>query len=73
MTVVEDVSFEIGPGETVGVVGESGCGKTVTAMSIFGLLPGDGDIQAGRILFEGRDLAALSDLSFAASAVGRSR
>ena len=61
MTVVEDVSFDIGPGEVVGVVGESGCGKTVTAMSILGLLPGDGDIQAGRILFEGRDLAALPE------------
>ncbi len=61
VTVVADVSFDIRPGEVVGVVGESGCGKTVTAMSIFGLLPGDGDIQAGRILFEGRDLAALPE------------
>ena len=59
--VVDDATFEIGLGETVGLVGESGCGKTVTAMSILGLLPGAGEITAGRILFEGRDLAAASE------------
>ena len=59
--VVDDVSFEIGAGETVGIVGESGCGKTVTAMSILGLLPGTGTIETGRILFEGRDLVALRE------------
>ena len=57
--VVEDVSFEIRAGEAVGMVGESGCGKTVTAMSILGLLPGTGRIEAGRIVFDGRDLVAL--------------
>jgi peptide/nickel transport system permease protein len=61
LRVVEDVSFEIAPGETVGLVGESGCGKTVTAMSILGLLPGNGEITGGRIMFEGRDLAGLSE------------
>lgn len=59
--VVEDVSFDIRPGETVGVVGESGCGKTMTAMAILGLLPGTGAIETGRILFQGRDLAALPE------------
>src|SRR5262249_20099311 len=57
--VVEDVSFDVGRGETVGVIGESGSGKTVTAMSILGLLPGTGRIESGSILFDGRDLAAL--------------
>jgi peptide/nickel transport system permease protein len=59
--VIHDVSFDIGPGETVGLVGESGCGKTVTAMSILRMLPGDGEVAGGRILFGGRDLAALPD------------
>jgi peptide/nickel transport system permease protein len=59
--VVEDVSFDIGEGEAVGVVGESGCGKTVTAMSILGLLPGQGEIESGRITLAGRDLTALSE------------
>jgi peptide/nickel transport system permease protein len=58
--VVEDVTFEIQHGETVGLVGESGCGKTVTAMSILGLLPGTGQIECGRIMFEGRDLVPLA-------------
>jgi peptide/nickel transport system ATP-binding protein/peptide/nickel transport system permease protein len=59
--IVQEVSFEIGPGETVGIVGESGCGKTMTAMSLIGLLPGNGTISGGRIVFEGRDLAALGE------------
>jgi peptide/nickel transport system permease protein len=58
--VVDQVSIEISAGETVGIVGESGCGKTATALSILGLLPGTGHIDGGRILFEGRDLTALS-------------
>ena len=61
VTVVENATFEIWPGETVGLVGESGCGKTVTAMSILGLLPGNGEITGGRILFAGQDLTAVSD------------
>jgi peptide/nickel transport system permease protein len=59
--VVEGVCFEIQMGETVGIVGESGCGKTVTAMSILGLLPGNGQVVGGRIMFDGRDLAAMSE------------
>ena len=58
--VVEDVSFAIGTGENVGLVGESGCGKTVTAMAIMGLNPSPPSrVDSGRILFEGRDLLAL--------------
>jgi len=57
---VDGVSFTVGRGRTVGVVGESGCGKSVTALSIMGLLPRPpAEIAAGRILFEGEDLLAL--------------
>jgi peptide/nickel transport system permease protein len=61
VSVIEDVTFEVAAGETVGLVGESGCGKTVTATSLLGLLPGDGEITGGRILFEGHDLAGMSE------------
>src|SRR5262245_30986054 len=58
--VLEDVSFSIAPGETLGLVGESGCGKSVTALSIMRLLPNPpGRITAGRILFDGADMTAL--------------
>jgi oligopeptide/dipeptide ABC transporter ATP-binding protein len=58
--VVEDVSFTLATGETLGLVGESGCGKSVTAMAIMGLNPSPPcRIDAGRILFEGRDLLEL--------------
>jgi peptide/nickel transport system permease protein len=57
VTVVDDVTFDVRAGETVGIVGESGCGKTMTAMAILGLLPANGRVSAGRILFDGRDLA----------------
>lgn len=58
---VNDVSFAVGRGETVGLVGESGSGKSVTALSIIRLIQPPGRIAAGRILFEGRDLAALDE------------
>ncbi len=58
--VLEDVSFAIAPGETLGLVGESGCGKSVTALAILRLLPAPpGRIVAGRIRFDGVDLASL--------------
>jgi oligopeptide/dipeptide ABC transporter ATP-binding protein len=58
---VDDVSIEIGKGEVVGLVGESGCGKTVTSLSILQLLPmPPASIDGGQILFEGRDLLAIS-------------
>jgi oligopeptide/dipeptide ABC transporter ATP-binding protein len=60
ISVVEDVSFALGTGESVGLVGESGCGKSVTAMAIMGLNPSPPSrVDSGRILFEGRDLLAL--------------
>jgi peptide/nickel transport system ATP-binding protein len=57
----ENVSFEIGPGEALGVVGESGCGKTTVALSILKILPRGGRIRKGKILFEGRDLVPLTN------------
>ena len=57
---VRDVSFELYPGETLGIVGESGCGKSVTALSILGLVQPPGKVVAGEILFRGRDLLELS-------------
>ena len=57
VTVVDGVSFEIEAGETLGLVGESGCGKSVTALSIMGLLPKPaGRIAGGRVSFGGEDL-----------------
>lgn len=59
---VDGVSFDIGPAETVGLVGESGCGKSVTALSIMRLIRPPGRIEPGsRILFEGRDLVPLPE------------
>jgi len=59
---VDGLDLEIGPGETVGLVGESGCGKSMTALSIMRLLPRpNAAIAAGRILFDGSDLAALDE------------
>jgi len=59
---VDGVTFDIEDGETVGLVGESGCGKSVTALSIMRLLPkGTGRLVGGEIIYRGRDLATLSD------------
>jgi len=58
---VDGLSFDVEKGETVGIVGESGCGKTMAAMSIMRLLPHRGYIAGGEIVFDGRDLVALSD------------
>ncbi len=57
---VDGVSFHLDKGETVGLVGESGCGKSVTALSLLGLVPDPpGRIVGGEILFQGQDLVAL--------------
>jgi peptide/nickel transport system ATP-binding protein len=58
---VDGISFSIDPGRTLGIVGESGCGKSVTALSIMGLVPQPpGRIAGGEILFDGVDLLKLS-------------
>ena len=56
---VRDVSFDLAAGETLGIVGESGCGKSVTALSILGLVPRPGRVVGGEILFRGRDLLSI--------------
>ena len=59
---VDGVSFDVHEGETLGLVGESGCGKSVSALSILRLIPNPpGEILDGEIFFEGRDLLKLSD------------
>jgi peptide/nickel transport system ATP-binding protein/oligopeptide transport system ATP-binding protein len=61
VTAVDDLSFELAAGEVLGLVGESGCGKSVTALSIMGLLPNPpGRIGGGQILLEGENLLAKS-------------
>ena len=59
--VVRGVNLAVSPGETLGLVGESGCGKSVTGLSIMGLLPVHRSQVTGRILLDGVDLAVLSD------------
>jgi peptide/nickel transport system ATP-binding protein len=58
---VDDVTFEVAAGETFALLGESGCGKSMTALSLMRLLPDAGSIVGGRILLGGRDLLALSE------------
>src|SRR6202044_4028928 len=58
---VGNVHLEIAAGETLGVVGESGCGKSMTGLSIMGLLPPGGSIVNGSIKLAGRELVGLSD------------
>ncbi|MFC0210886.1 ABC transporter ATP-binding protein [Paenibacillus chartarius] len=59
---VDDVSFRLNAGETLAIVGESGCGKSVTSLSIMGLLGGGGGhIDQGEIVFDGFDLTKLSE------------
>ena len=58
---LEDVSFDVMPGQTVGLVGESGCGKTTMLMSAMRLLPSNGRITNGQIRYRGTDLLALNE------------
>jgi peptide/nickel transport system ATP-binding protein len=61
LEVVKGASFEVRKGEAVGIVGESGCGKTFTGLSLMGLLPSQGRIFSGDIHFEGRSVRAFDN------------
>ncbi len=61
VTAVDDVSFHVDEGECVGVVGESGCGKTTTGLSIMKLLPNVGHVAGGKINLLGRDIVPLGE------------
>ncbi len=61
--IVDDVSFSIAPGEAMGLVGESGCGKSTIALAALRYLPRGMSVSKGRILFDGQDLATLDDVA----------
>ncbi|MCY0876438.1 MAG: ABC transporter ATP-binding protein [Firmicutes bacterium] len=61
LPAIDGVTFHIDQGETLGIVGESGCGKSVTSLSIMQLLAANGKIQGGSITFNGRNLVGLTD------------
>jgi peptide/nickel transport system permease protein len=62
--IVDGVSFEVQAGETVALVGESGCGKSVTALALLRLLPTALHVSGGRVLWSGRPISAVSDRAF---------
>ena len=70
---VGNVDLYLDPGETLGLVGESGCGKSMTGLSIMGLLPPGGQIVGGTIKLEGASLSACPSANCARSAGTRSR
>ena len=61
LQAVSGISFEIGPGEVFGLVGETGCGKTVSGLSVLRLVPKPGRITSGQILFRNEDLLTKSE------------
>lgn len=58
--IIDGVNFSVAPGETLGLVGESGCGKSISAMSIMGLLP-DSAVKTGEVLYDGKNVLELSE------------
>lgn len=60
---VDEVSFSLNKGEVLGLVGESGCGKSVTSLSVMGLVPKPGKVESGQVLFNGRDLLSMKSRS----------
>jgi len=69
--VLDGVSLSLRPGEIMGLVGESGCGKTTLARAVLGVLPPNAAIDGGRIVFAGEDLLALSQAEAGARIRGR--
>ncbi|ERJ46226.1 ABC transporter [Corynebacterium pseudodiphtheriticum 090104] len=58
--IIDGVNFSVAPGETLGLVGESGCGKSISAMSIMGLLPNSA-VKTGEVLYDGKNVLDLSE------------
>jgi peptide/nickel transport system permease protein len=65
LSIVQDVTFSLEAGTCLGIVGESGCGKTMTALAVIGLLPEGVSTTSGEIIFRGRDLRQLSAREYA--------
>ena len=63
--IVDGVSFSVGRGRTLAIVGESGCGKSLTSLAVMGLLPPKARLPRGKAMFGGRDLFALPDRALA--------
>src|SRR5512135_991767 len=61
LTAVRHVNFDVNAGQIVGLVGESGCGKSTIASAIMRLLPPNGEISGGKLLFKGDDLRTMSE------------
>ena len=72
LRALDDISFEIAPGEILGVVGESGAGKSLTGAAIIGLLEPPGRVAGGEILLEGQRIDNLATRRCATSAAARS-
>ena len=71
--ILSDISFALRRGETLGIIGESGCGKSMTALALLRMVPSPpGRITAGRVLLDGEDLAAVSEKRIRSIAAGRS-
>ncbi|MEZ0390670.1 MAG: ABC transporter ATP-binding protein, partial [Pseudobdellovibrionaceae bacterium] len=64
LLAVDDVSFSLQPGSTLGIVGESGCGKSITSLSLLRLVPSPGQIVGGEIFFQGQNLLELSEKDY---------
>jgi oligopeptide/dipeptide ABC transporter ATP-binding protein len=61
ISAVRGISFDLEPGETLGIVGESGCGKSVSSLAMLGILPRAGRVTGGEVLFQDRDLVQMAD------------
>ncbi len=71
VVAVRGMSFELGPGTAMGLVGESGCGKSVTAQALMGLIQVPGRVKSGRVLWKGRDILDPANRAYAAEVCGR--